>query len=153
VLQQTENRYWHIPASDGEEWLCMGDSTLTDAVYDEGQEEKDQSVQQGNSGSGTSGMTDLESDPGADEELDAFGRAGPRTTVTISRRNKPKTTNVITDHSVPSTASAARADMQQKKFRSILTLPTGQSKRTFTLKRKKSAVSSKFSSKYIEDGS
>jgi hypothetical protein len=131
----------------------MGDSTLTDAVYDEGQEEKDQNVQQGNSESGTSGMTDLESDPGADEELDAFGRAGPRTTVTISRRNKPKTTNVITDHTVPTTASAARADLQQKKYRSTLAPPTRLSNRTFTVGRQKSAVSSNFSSKYIEDGS
>jgi hypothetical protein len=133
----------------------MGDSTLAGTDWDEGEEEgdEDEDDAEENSESDTSDMT--ESDPGADEELDAFGKAGPRTTVTISRRNKPKTTNVVTDHTIPTTASAARADLQQKKFRSKSAPPTIPSTRatTFEKRQKNSAPSSKFSSKYIEDGS
>lgn len=158
VLQQTSNRYWHIPASDGTEWLCMGDSTLSDAVYDDtsqGGEEQGQGEGEGEEVRDADTDT-LESDPGTGVEFDAFGRPAPRATVTVSRRIKPKTTNVVTVHTIPTTASAARADLQQKKFRSNAT-PTGTppiTHRNFEIRPKKSSLpSSNYSSKYIEDGS
>ena len=150
VLQQSSNRFWHIPAADGTEWLCMGDSTLPDAVCDDGnpEDEEDKLEDQIVSEPDTSETIDL--NPHVCRERDA----SHRTTVTISRRNKPKTTNVITVHTIPTTASAARADLQQKKFMSDSPPPSRMSRlRTKTHLAKHERPSSNYSSKYIEDGS
>ena len=93
---------------------------------------------------------------GSNPDADADDSQSGRTRVNISRRKKPTTATVITVHSIPTTASAARADLFQKRLivgLSAVGTPIGHTTKFELTRNKRITPTSNYSAKYVDDSS